>query len=243
MEKVEQILKEIGLTDKEISVYLTCLKLGQSGINRISQLASLPKSTTYDNITSLTKRGLILYIIRDGVRYFEAADPNIMITKLESQKARVKKILPELSKMKQSVGDRPRVEVYVGREGMKTIFDDVIKEKKDWFMVGNQVAFNKFYDWYVTYIRSLRVKAGVRTWGIYEDSPLSHKLTKTDPKEIRQTKIAKFMNDQNTECYMYGDKVVFMNYSDKEPICVLIENKGITKLMKSMYMELWKHTK
>ena len=62
--EIRQVLAELGLTDKEITVYLVSLKLCQSGINRIAEMANLPKSTTYDTLNSLGSKGLISIVIR-----------------------------------------------------------------------------------------------------------------------------------------------------------------------------------
>ncbi len=47
------------------------------------------------------------------------------------------------------------------------------------------------------------------------------------------------MAGQNTECYVFGDKVAFVTMSDKEPIGVLIENKDIAELQKAIFERVW----
>ena len=75
----EQILKEYGLSDNEIKVYLASLSLGTSKVNEISKKADLLRTTTYEVLKTLVEKGLVSYVIKSGVRYFEAAYPNKLI--------------------------------------------------------------------------------------------------------------------------------------------------------------------
>ena len=63
-------LKDLGLSDKEIIVYLAGLEIGLSSVSGYSEKANLPRTTTYDLLKSLKEKGLSSYVIRSGVKYF-----------------------------------------------------------------------------------------------------------------------------------------------------------------------------
>src|SRR3989344_2844839 len=54
---MEDELRDYGLSEKEIKVYIACLKAGACTANRISELADLRRGTTYDIIESLKEKG------------------------------------------------------------------------------------------------------------------------------------------------------------------------------------------
>ncbi len=75
MASKEEILRDLGLTEKEIKVYLTSLSLGQSTVNAIAKKSQLNRVTCYDILKYLKEKGLVSYVIKSGVKYFEAAEP------------------------------------------------------------------------------------------------------------------------------------------------------------------------
>ena len=119
------VLRELGLSDKEIKIYLTLLKLGQSTVNLIAKKANLNRVTCYDVLKYLQEKGLVSYVIKSGVKYYESAEPRKLLGDLQEKQAKLKSILPELEALKQSVNEKPSIEVYEGVKGLKTIIEDI----------------------------------------------------------------------------------------------------------------------
>ena len=71
-------LKEFGLSENEIKIYIDLLKTGTATANRLSKLSGVKRSTTYDNLNLLVNKGLVSSIIKEKVIYFEAIDPKKM---------------------------------------------------------------------------------------------------------------------------------------------------------------------
>ena len=57
--KLENVLKEYGLTEKQAKVYLACLGLDSSPVQKISDVSGLPRTTCYEVLDSLKLLGLI----------------------------------------------------------------------------------------------------------------------------------------------------------------------------------------
>ena len=51
--RLEQTLKDYGLKEKQIKVYLACLQLGTGSVVKIAQKAGMPRSTVYEILESL----------------------------------------------------------------------------------------------------------------------------------------------------------------------------------------------
>ncbi|MBW2999828.1 hypothetical protein KY339_04085, partial [Candidatus Woesearchaeota archaeon] len=99
----KEILEEIGLTKSEINVYLALLELGSSTTGKIVDKSNASSSKIYEILDKLIQKGLASFIIKGGVKYFEAAPPERIMdymedktAKLNQQKQNLKKILPEL---------------------------------------------------------------------------------------------------------------------------------------------------
>src|SRR3989338_3370224 len=69
------ILKEIGLTDSEIKVYLALLELGSSTAGPIVEKSGVASSKIYEVLEKLMQKGLASFVIASGTKHFEAASP------------------------------------------------------------------------------------------------------------------------------------------------------------------------
>src|SRR3989339_824298 len=59
MEKINFILKNIGLTDTETNIYLTGLQYSSIGVNRLEKETKIKRTTIYHAINTLSKKGLV----------------------------------------------------------------------------------------------------------------------------------------------------------------------------------------
>ena len=131
---LERELQEIGLNEKEAKVYLATLELGQSVVQDIAKKAGVNRATTYFVIEALMKSGLMSSFHKGKKQFFIAADPDRLVEVLEQEKDLVekreknlKKLLPQLQSINNKQKDRPVVKYYEGKEGIKTMVDEVLR--------------------------------------------------------------------------------------------------------------------
>ncbi|MBL7170272.1 MAG: TrmB family transcriptional regulator [Candidatus Aenigmarchaeota archaeon] len=240
MEKMREALREYGLSEKEVDVYLDCLILGSSTVNKISEKCKLPRSTVYDVVNSLIKKGLVGQVIKNNKRYFETADPSKLLDILEEKRERIEKILPQLKNLQKLTIKKPKVALYEGKEGIKSIFDDIIKTKEKLLVIGNFKVFSDFYKYFSKYFIKHRIKEGIEVDIICEKSPISIDMKSRDKEELRRTRFYKKMEDHVSECYVYGNKIALVTLSENQPVGVIIENPNIAKLQRMLFKNLWK---
>lgn len=132
---IHDILQKFGLSEKEISVYLSCLRLGPSSVRKIAEASNINRGTTYDILRSLKDLGLVNYYHKKIRQYFWAEDPEkiqtVIIKKqqdLDKVKKEIEKVLPELKSIYDKAGDKPVVRYYEGYDGIKHILQDVLDE-------------------------------------------------------------------------------------------------------------------
>ena len=70
-------LKAIGLRENEAKVYLSLLRLGSVKAGKVSKNAELDRSSTYNALNLLLKKGLVSYITINKVRYYQVSNPEI----------------------------------------------------------------------------------------------------------------------------------------------------------------------
>jgi len=237
--ELKDTLSEYGLSKKEIEVYLALLKTGTAGVTRISELTNLPKSTCYDILRSLGSKGLCTSITKEGIQQFDTSDPSILIANLKEKEKKMQEVIPKLKEMRKLIIEKPKAGLYVGKQGLKTVFDEVINTKKEYLVLGNHTKFAKFFEWFSDQFILRRTKAKIPCRYIAEDSVISKNVKKKDRKWLRETRINKIMNNQEAECYIFGNKVAFVVFSQEEPMAFLIENKEIAKLQRVLFDSVW----
>lgn len=135
---LEKELQTIGLNEKESKVYLASLELGQSTVQDISKKAGVNRATAYFVIEALMKMGLMSSFHKGKKQFFIAADPDRLIEILEQEKTTLenrakglKKLLPQLQSINNKQTDRPVVKYYEGKEGIKTMVEEIQKDFKN----------------------------------------------------------------------------------------------------------------
>jgi predicted DNA-binding transcriptional regulator len=76
----EQILQNFGLTEAEVSLYITLLKLGESTASELSEKTNTNRTFTYDRLKKLLDSGLVSYVVKDNKKYFKAAEPSQLLS-------------------------------------------------------------------------------------------------------------------------------------------------------------------
>lgn len=87
----EQSLKNLDLSEKEAVVYLASLELGSSTIQEIAKKSQISRSTAYEVIESLIKKGLMSSLTKGKKKYFSAAAPETLTTLIDIKERELEK--------------------------------------------------------------------------------------------------------------------------------------------------------
>lgn len=137
LKQLEESLENIGLLEKEKTVYITLFRLGGSGFpSAIAKEAKLNRSTTYKTLTSLSIKGLVHDLERNKKVFYTLAKPEKLLGYIEYQNkeltkkvTEVKKLIPDLSALFSVFGVVPKISIFEGYKEVKEIYFDMIKYK------------------------------------------------------------------------------------------------------------------
>ncbi|MBU0471901.1 MAG: helix-turn-helix domain-containing protein [Nanoarchaeota archaeon] len=110
----EDILTDLGLSTNEAKIYTSLLSLGLTTITSIAHESKLHRSNVYDSIKKLVEKGLVAYIIKDNVTYYEATDPQALLRILKEKENRLKAVLPQLMLSKKLAQSKGEAHIYEG---------------------------------------------------------------------------------------------------------------------------------
>jgi sugar-specific transcriptional regulator TrmB len=118
-EDIEGALLEFGLTHSEVRVYLANLRLGPARVEEIAKKGGVLRTTCYDILKALVAKGFAAYVIKAGVKYYNATEPRRLLGILEERKRRLGVVMESLEAMRASVPAKPNVEMFEGKEGLR----------------------------------------------------------------------------------------------------------------------------
>ena len=236
----EEALKEMNLSDKEVKVYLSLLMLGQSAVNAVARKANLNRVTTYDILKSLLERGFVSYVIISGVKHFEAVDPSKFIDSLKEKQEKIEAVLPELEAVNSSLTKKPHIEMYEEINGLKSVFNDILKENKETWFIGDPKMLDALQFYFPHFIKQKR-KQGIFSKVITYDCHAMRKYKKESPEKYIHMKFIKQKIDMTK--IIYGDKVAYLTFKERNSIAILINNKDISDTERKLFDILWINSK
>lgn len=241
---IQTILKNFGLNDKEIAVYLSLVELGASPVRTIAAKSKVNRGTTYDILKALQKQGLVSFYDTQTHQHFVAEPPEKLISAihdkqqdLESVKKQIQDSLPELKSIFEKEGGRPVIKLYEGYKGVRFILEDVLQTTK--------ASSDKLYYGYSS--------ADVRS-ELYKGYP---EFNKDRLKAKVANKIISFgqggelvglderkwipgEHGSPTYILIYAGKVAMISKSASgEPVGVIIEDAGLYKTQKMIFEFNW----
>ena len=237
---MKEELREFGLSNNEITLYLSLLKTGKATANRLAKITGMKRSTTYDNFNLLISKGIVSRFTKDNVQYFEAADPNKLVHLLEDKKKKIQKIIPDLQKIKKTIKEKTGVTFYEGKRGVLTVLNDIIDQKEElWFYGSRKMALIAFKHYPENFIQK-RAEENIKLKAVlaYEDrGDPAYEIKKVS--KLSKIKFSKDLNQISSNTFIYGDRVAFMT-SEDNPVGIIIKNTKIVEQQKKIFQTLWK---
>lgn len=241
---MEQELREFGLSENEIAIYIALLKTGTTTANRLAELTGIKRSTTYDNLQLLMNKGLASKAEKGKVSYFTAAEPKKLVNLLEEKKQQVEKIVPQLKALQKVAEEKIGVTYYEGKKGVFTVLNDVFAEKTDelLFYGSRKMALISQKHYPVSFVHK-RAEMNIPLRAVLAEEDRGDPVY-TDKKigKLSKLRFAKGLNQIKANVFIYRDKVALMTSVDN-PAGIIIKNKEVLFQQKQIFDLLWEGAK
>ncbi len=237
---LKQIIENFDLTEKEAKVYLAGLKCGKNKVSTIAKEAGLNRITTYEILKRLSSKGMAGGITYDKITFFQVVSPDSFIAKKERQITLAKNFLPDLLSLKNSSGNKPKIDFYSGTEGIKTIYENTLscKEKIIYNITNIQNLTGVLDKGFLEDYFQKRTKRKIKVKVLIPETGVGQEYLENNGKYLREVKIFdnKKYNIPN-EIMIYDKKVAMLSFSGK--VGVVIEDSEIAVSMQSVWQIMW----
>jgi len=228
-----KIVEQLGLTKIEADVYWALLQLGPSLATAVSRKAGTHRRSVYDALDRLIEKGLVSYIISNNKRLYQASNPEKLLDFVREKEEMLGEVLPELKAQYDFSKEKEETNFYKGKEGIKYIFEDMIKENDEVFVIGANTGAGEIIKYYFPKYDKKRVEEKIKAKLLFEESA---KPVKGIP--LADIKYLPKGYGGNAAINIYKDKVAIILWSEK-PIAILIKNNEIAKSYKAYFSLLW----
>ncbi|MDP9249078.1 MAG: BlaI/MecI/CopY family transcriptional regulator [bacterium] len=241
-DKLLNILKNIGLEQKEASVYLASLSLGPTSILRLARACDIKRTTIYGIVENLKQKGLIS-IEQKGLKHiYTPENPEKLELMLESRQSEFKNVLPEFLGLYKLKGEESVIKYYTGISKMQAIYRDSLKEirpHEDYLVIANQEKwYNLDPKFAVSYIEE-RAKLDIKTRLLFQDSKIAREHKKFEKNFNQKSKILPIGTPLNVDTILLPKKMVVLELTPPY-MTVVIENKSIVELHREMFEIIWR---
>ncbi len=246
--EIQIILKNFGLSEKEIAVYLALVELGPSSVREISAKSKVNRGTSYDILKSLIEIGIVSYYNKESKQYFIAEQPEKLLSAIDRKKedldevrGNIESSLPLIKTLFQKQGGRPTVKLYEGAKGIKLILEDVLEEigkskNKEYYLYSSATVKERknVYEGMPDFSKKrVAKKIKVKIISLGEGGQLAgldeRKAMPTSGKEIN-----------STHEIIYAGKVAHISLDNNEnPVGVVIQNDAIYQTQKLVFEFNW----
>ncbi len=238
---MEEFLKRVGLSKGETKIYEALLGSGLSPISKIHEKTGIERRNIYDILNKLIEKGLVTYITENKRRMFQISHPDKILQYLAEKENEIKKTVEETKFLIPSMMEKfdlrkPQInaEVYRGFEGIKTIWEDMLNYKENYWLGSGRYVPKTLPNFFVSFNRR-RIKQGVVWYNICR-----HEMRKEiKPFKLEHVRfLPKEFSGNPTVICIYGNKVVNFIYG-KEFFAFLIESKELAENYKLYHKYLW----
>lgn len=250
-------LKNYGLNDKEISIYIALLSSTAMTVKSICVNTKIPRTTVIENLERLKVKGLVAETVDKISKRFVAESPlklkDLILEKKENLEA-------ELTKLKKLDKDFPllfnsimlnksdiedndiSIKFYKGKVSVWNLYKESLKCNE----VYSFCYLDKYYEVYPDtrqyYKKAFVMKKDRKVYDILIDTPLAREIAQDGHNQYYTRFLPK--NSYLTG-FVFGDYMIFDNkvmvvqLATKHPVAVVIESQDVYLSFKGLHKTMW----
>ena len=235
MRGYEEKLQKAGLTGNEARVYLELLKQGSITASQLAKKIGMDRTLVYTVLNHLIEKGLVNYVLKANKKYFAPAEPNNLLNPLRQKEAFIKDLIPELKKIEKTKPIVQQINVYEGKEGIRTLINLALKHKEFCAFGSTGRAFYALYEMPMIAKQVMKSNIKVRFIG-------NKRLKGTPAFSFKKFENRYLDVESEATTTIFGDYISIHLIKEK-PLVIIIKNKEIAQTYKNHFELLWKVAK
>lgn len=253
MEDIRTTLLQLGLSEKEATVYQALLMTGPSSATTLSQRVSMPRSTTQFTCQQLVDKGIASVARKQGTLYYAPEPPEKFLALLEHERWKIdqreeyaRSVMEELRHLAHPAASQPKIRFYEGKEGLSQCWDELLQGAR----TGDEIIGYlhpldteddplRLAPVVERYVR-VRAEKGVSSRLLLPDIALSEGFRQHDAACLRTTRVMKGRKTISpTEIMLHGDRMYTRTITPSNVFASILENKDVVAMQRIAFETLW----
>lgn len=240
---IENSLKKLNFSEREATVYLALLRLGEAPVGELIKKTGLHRELVYGALRQLERQGLVHPIEKQKIRHYIAEDPKLIAQRAHEQARLATELAAELKTIYRKTPVLVRVfEGSAGYEEVQRDIDASLKDNQEYCVIG--ASGKDWYDinraFYERYHRG-RFRRGIRIKMVTFPNEAREMIKNEVPgyAEIRVLPQG-FAVPASTK--VYADKILLQIFSDP-PVAIMVQSKEVATAYRHYFQTLWQIAK
>ena len=241
-------LENLGLTQAQARVYISCLQLGCDTVLNIARHADLKRPTVYLTLDDLAKKGLVTETRKANTTLYKAEEPSRLLAQVKMKEEIAKNIIPSLRAIYNIDPSKPNIKIAEGVQCVRNVYNGIFSylrenPKEELLIFGSlKDAAKNFQTEVIDYFYLCMKKSNNIIREIGNDDPETRKYyrasKKLDPNhEIRLIRAeGTFIKTDNM---LYGTTLIIFSVTD-QIFATIIESPYISATYKTLFNMAWK---
>lgn len=241
---ITELLK-LGLTNEEAKLYLACLEINGGPVSNIARKAGVHRVSAYHTLENLLEKRLLSQYNKNGVKCFAPESPEQLEMLMHEKVNIAKGLLPELKSLTASIGFKPKIRLYEGRDGVERVFNESLLAEDEILGYTNLQQVTEFFpDFFKRYTHD-RLKKEIKSRYLSPNTVESVHvidpfLPKSyDPNLIEILLVNKDQFPFENEVLIFGNTVGIVSLDPDELLGLIVESPTFSRTMRAVFDLAW----
>lgn len=252
---IEQNLAQLGLSEKEVAVYLEVLRRGKVLPAEVAKLTGLNRSTVYSVALELKKRGIMAEDLGGPARYLVALPPEDLAqlaireeVALQKKRRLIQETVQELKSVaERSVYSPPKI-TFITQEEIRSYLQkrtpewnaNILKHDRKWWGFQDHTFLDSYGDWIKWYWDN--PPAGIHTILLSNRSEIEREMKKRKYAD-REILFWKEADQFTSTVWVAGEYLVMVSTRVEPHYLVEIHDALLAQNMRQLFKGIWKSLK
>lgn len=236
------LLEQLGLSAREVDVYLASLRLGEASVGDVAHAVKLPRTTTSSVLDRLVQEGFLSAHVRRGKKIYWIEDPHLVADKYRARLEVAEALSARLHAEYHSADKKPATEIAETPEAITNLIVKAIQEiPNGGEMLTVDVPSAKHYqavmsDELFEALSKQKVARGIRTRSLIPAGEQSHVRAESLAHNIQVRVMPEGLRFE-TSLWVFGNSAVL--FSGTHSFAVRIAHRHTHESFASLFSFLW----
>lgn len=246
--ELHKTLNQLGLSENQARVYISCLQLGIGTVLQIAKGACLKRPSVYLLLDGLESQGLVTKIVHSGKTAYRAESPENIVVRLRDKLSLASEALPSLKAIYNLDPEKPTIKIVEGvqevRETYNTLFTYLKHHPGEELLIYGSLkdAVENFRESVIDYFYDVMSRSQNTIREIGNDDTETRQYYRRSAR-LNPNHQLRLIRDHDgrffqTDNMLYGNTLILFSIK-KEIFAITIESAGIAETYRTFFNMAW----